>query len=604
MRSAPELIDDGVESNPAKDDESWTVEVEDSAYKFPLIARFGILMGVLVLLFVSMLALLPIVLPPSVTIAKAEKLIGAIVGMDVSIKGEHSFRILPSLRLQAENVVQSNGDGPVEMHLPYLEIEMSSFGALSGSVDLNRLLLRGPSVKIGQVRSASIKPAPSTEIDHAWGWWRDMSIDELRVENGAFSLVDGRTGRAQKLEQFNVKNVASSTGDPDDGLKFEGQGVLNDQAIKLFVVTSNPQLLVSGNRWPFSISISSSLLNGSFKGSMAMRERIVGDGELVLASADAAALNNWIGPFLPTRDASTLLLNANLDMAGDTLDIRSLKLAFGETSLEGQLSIAGVKSAAPEISGLLIADTIDFGAAPAEQAVAMAAVPLIVPGMPFGKVEISWMNALWRDYKFGGGKAVVERQPATQRIQLTLNDTEIYGGTMRGMFALDVSEGMHALSIEGRAVGAQIGLLLGAGKLKPLPPLSGQSNIEVNLFSVGSTPEQLIQALTGSVEIVASNGVLGLSKLVSGLVPESGETLPFKTLNGTFKIAQGIAVSEDLLLLDGKLSLVGKGRVDLANGTIDLHVGRLGTDGEGRTLKKFHVSGSAMDMRVEPENGS
>ena len=42
---------------------SWTVEVEDSAYKFPLIARFGILMGVLVLLFVSMLALLPIVLP-------------------------------------------------------------------------------------------------------------------------------------------------------------------------------------------------------------------------------------------------------------------------------------------------------------------------------------------------------------------------------------------------------------------------------------------------------------------------------------------------------------------------------------------------------------
>ena len=246
MRSAPELIDDGVESNPAKDDESWTVEVEDSAYKFPLIARFGILMGVLVLLFVSMLALLPIVLPPSVTIAKAEKLIGAIVGMDVSIKGEHSFRILPSLRLQAENVVQSNGDGPVEMHLPYLEIEMSSFGALSGSVDLNRLLLRGPSVKIGQVRSASIKPAPSTEIDHAWGWWRDMSIDELRVENGAFSLVDGRTGRAQKLEQFNVKNVASSTGDPDDGLKFEGQGVLNDQAIKLFVVTSNPQLLVSG----------------------------------------------------------------------------------------------------------------------------------------------------------------------------------------------------------------------------------------------------------------------------------------------------------------------------------------------------------------------
>ncbi|MEX0694543.1 MAG: AsmA-like C-terminal region-containing protein [Rhodospirillales bacterium] len=603
MRSAPELIDDGVESSPAMDD-SWTVEVEPSAYKFPILARFGIFMGVITLVFISMVALLPFVLPASVTISKAEKLISTVVGMDVQIKGDHSFRILPSLRLQAENVVQSNKDGAVAMHLPYLEIEMSSFGALSGSFDLNRVLLQGPSVRVSHARPVEDMPEQVTEIDRAWGWWRDMSIKELRIENGAFSLVDGSTGQVRKLEQFNLKNSSPAGSEPEDGLVFEGQGKLNDQAITLNVQTSDPQLLVSGNRWPFTVSIISALLNGTFKGSMAIRERVVGDGELVLAGSDAAAINDWIGPFLPTRKESALALNASLDLAGDELDIRRLNLSFGETDIEGQLTITGFNSAAPEISGLLTAETIDFGVAPAEQAVAMAAVPLIVPGMPFGKVEISWMKALWRDYAFGLGKAVIERQPATQRIQLTLDDTEIYGGTMRGMFALDVSEGMHALSIEGRAVGAQIGLLLGAGKPQARPPLSGKSTIEVNLFSVGSTPEQLVQALTGDVELIASEGVLGLSKLISELVPEAGEKLPFKTLNGTFKIAQGIAMSDDLLLLDGTLSLVAKGRVDLANGTIDLHVGRLGPDGDDRALKKFHVSGPAMDMRVEPVNGS
>lgn len=69
-------------------------------------------------------------------------------------------------------------------------------------------------------------------------------------------------------------------------------------------------------------------------------------------------------------------------------------------------------------------------------------------------------------------------------------------------------------------------------------------------------------------------------------------------------IGQGIAVSEDLLLQSGKLSLVGKGQIDLANWTIDLNIGRLGTDGDERSLQRYRVSGPAEQMRVEPVNGS
>ena len=76
------------------------------------------------------------------------------------------------------------------------------------------------------------------------------------------------------------------------------------------------------------------------------------------------------------------------------------------------------------------------------------------------------------------------------------------------------------------------------------------------------------------------------------------------SFNGGFEITQGIATSEDLLLKTDEISLVGKGRLDLANGTIDLNVGRLNSDGGSRTLKRYRVSVPIKNIRVERINGS
>ena len=82
-------------------------------------------------------------------------------------------------------------------------------------------------------------------------------------------------------------------------------------------MTSNLQLLVTGNRWPVSVSLNSQYLNGLFKGSLALRERMVGDGKLELNSDEALALNTWIGPFLPARSHTPVALSASVSMAGD-----------------------------------------------------------------------------------------------------------------------------------------------------------------------------------------------------------------------------------------------------------------------------------------------
>ena len=90
MRSTPELVDDA--EGPPPDEESWTVEVEGSPHRFPWLAKLGIGLAVLILLFVSSLALAPMVLPPSMTVGYAERLIGQVAGVNVAIKGDPRFQ--------------------------------------------------------------------------------------------------------------------------------------------------------------------------------------------------------------------------------------------------------------------------------------------------------------------------------------------------------------------------------------------------------------------------------------------------------------------------------------------------------------------------------
>jgi len=603
VRKTPELVDDN-DPGVANPEDSWTIAVEGSPSRFPLLAKFGAALGMLILLLVGAVALGPMVLPGSLSAPYAERLISRIAGVDVQINGDHSFSILPSLRLRAGNVVSVDSDRPFSIEMPYLEVEISSLGALSGSVDLERIVLRDPVVRLqsGVVKAASVAADPV--IDRAWGWWRDMSLRELLIENAQVVLSDNRSGRLLKLENFNVSNAAPGEGWAEDGLLLNGAGTLNGREIKLALSTSDPQLLVSGNRWPFELAISSALLNGSFKGSMAVRERTVGDGDLILSGNDVAALNAWVGPLMPARGSGALHLSAKIDGAGNMIDVRRLELLFGETSLTGSATLRAMTSGAPVIQGRFEAQTLDLGAPSGGEALTVAEAPLMIPGMPSGKIELSWLRALWHDLEFGAGKATFDRPAGTHRLRLSLDGVDVYGGKMRGSFTLDASEGMRALNVDGRAVGVSVGPLLSAVSGSQGPMLSGKATIELNLFSVGGTSQELMQALTGGVEVVAQDGELKISELVKGLAPDAGPGLGFKTMNGRFTIAQGIAASDDLLLQSGDLSLVGRGRIDLANWTIDLNVGRLGTTGDARSLRRYRVSGPAADMRVEPINGS
>ena len=141
MKRTAELTDDfgedDVEMGLSHD--QWKGSPVGSASKFPFLARFGIAVGALVATSIAAVAVLPMVLPASMTITRAEAAIGEFLGLNVAIVGEHSIRLFPSVRLVADDIVATPAGSIQALKIANLEIEASTLSLISGSLDISAL---------------------------------------------------------------------------------------------------------------------------------------------------------------------------------------------------------------------------------------------------------------------------------------------------------------------------------------------------------------------------------------------------------------------------------------------------------------------------------
>ncbi len=179
-------------------------------------------------------------------------------------------------------------------------------------------------------------------------------------------------------------------------------------------------------------------------------------------------------------------------------------------------------------------------------------------------------------------------------------------GIIRGDLTIDRSEGMRAMHIDGTAVGVSFEDLTSQSESLSSPLVTGAASIDLNMFSVGADIGQMFEALSGSARLQVQDGKLTMPELVQVLNQDAeasaNNSIDFSTLNGTFRVAQGIATSEDLLLRADDLSLVARGSVDMADWTIDLDIGQLKGGEGGRSLRQYRLSGPVGAVEFEAIN--
>lgn len=601
MRAATELVDEPEEQQPAEED--WTVAVEGSPSKFPGLAKFGAAAGSLVVLIVLVMFAVPPLLPQSWTRHMAEDIVGDALGMPVEITGDHSVRLLPTVRLTATGIAARASEGQsLAIEIAELEVELGALGLMSGSADVQRLAIVSPSVSLN-LGSDGASAQGSQSIDRAWGWWRDMSVEDISISSGKIQ-INGRDGTlAYDVSELFVNGVPPGQGEASDGLAFDGGAVINGETVRVRISTSDPELFVLGNRWPMKMQIRAPLLDVDFSGSLAMRQQLLGEGNLLMRSSDAAALNAWIGPLIPARPHSTMEIAATVDLDGDSASLSNATIKVGDTDATAELLLRGLSTGNVKLEGTIAATLLDLSGEDGITELISGQRTLGTMMLPASDVDVTWQRLLWRVHEFGTGAAKILRADNSPRLTIRIDDTETYGGTLRGQVTIDASEGMRAVDAELSLVGVEIGPLSAISSMSFDSPITGQAIFNVKLFSVGADPRQITEALVGDAEIIINDGVFSVPELTLGLLNSERAGIPFKTVTGQFRIGQGIAKSDDILLRADGVSLIGKGSIDLTDGRLDLDIQRLGGAGSSGTQKRFRVTGPSDDIVVEEING-
>jgi uncharacterized protein involved in outer membrane biogenesis len=287
------------------------------------------------------------------------------------------------------------------------------------------------------------------------------------------------------------------------------------------------------------------------------------------------------------------------EVSGSLTDLRiaNLDVRLADSTLGGSLAVHR-RNAAPLIEGELAAGRLDLdrllelaqGAAGDEHASA---------GAPSGNggdqllanaaLPVGVLNELEADLTVRADRMVLDQVEFTDlSVKVVLRDGRLSvqdlvahvdgSGRVAGNVAVDAEAGGAEVSVRLSATDIPVGELL--REMGATGSMSGQVDFDINIDSTGRSIDQLIRDLQGNAAIVAEDGRIEgalLDRLVTDLdilraLPpfwRRNNAVHVNCLVGKFDIKHGVA--ETGAVLDTKrMTLLGKGTVDLGAGTLDL----------------------------------
>lgn len=294
-------------------------------------------------------------------------------GRELALKGPIGLKLGLSPGLRVEDVAFANapwGSRPEMARLRALEVEVSILPLLSGTLQVNRVVLVSPDILLEtdadgrgnwevaaptrQGAPAPAGPAPTApSAEPSPSAQRDLFVGEVTVTDGTIAFRDGRTRQTTTLSLPRFAARAETRTSP---LSLDLEASLNGNAFSL-KGTVGPLAPLLGTRgtgpWPIDLTLGAEGARATVKGSVA--EPLTGKGFDLAVEASVPDLSR-LSPFLPNvslppvRDLSLSVQAA--DRGGPIPELRALAVRAGASDLEAivpGLRLARLEVSAPDV---------------------------------------------------------------------------------------------------------------------------------------------------------------------------------------------------------------------------------------------------------------
>jgi uncharacterized protein involved in outer membrane biogenesis len=182
----------------------------------------------------------------------------------------------------------------------------------------------------------------------------------------------------------------------------------------------------------------------------------------------------------------------------------------------------------------------------------------------------SLQRLAYKDLKIGPATFDVKADAGV--LKLVLREPELYGG--RGQGGLTIDTNGPTPVIAARLKLADVSILPLLKDTASVDWLDGRGSVALDLGAHGLSERQIVETLQGQVQVnVAEGSVTGIDidrslralqrGRLGNVAPRREDRTPFRSLAGTFEIANGIARTQDLKLDSERVEVSGEGRIEL-----------------------------------------
>lgn len=482
------------------------------------------------------------------------------------------FSLWPRFSIAASNMKVPSASGTFadfgEMHI-YPKGGLFSFG----KAEIAEIVLDRPRLEL------------AIDRDGNSNWlWKSFPGLPVRIEDGTLRFHDDRSNTT-----FELRSVAANAAVDEDtaGLSLKGSFVWNKRPSNFTLYIKSPQRLAASGS-AIDLTLQAPSLGFEFSGLASIANDVGLAGQASITSDNLDLLAGWFGATLPASFSNARIALGGAFTARRTgIVFRDSHFTFNDMKGQGDVGLA-LRDGRPQAEIRAGMDQVDINALIGGATDASGPSPLLAE-WPTARLDFSALKTFdasinlaanrinYGRYKIGPGK--LSLKAAGGKIDIALADATFEGGSANGQVTLDGSGETPALklSFNGSDMDGEGALASFVG----LSNLKGKLSAGLAVESSGASFAEMISRLSGQATFRSVNGTLAMldlgrmagavtERVLEGWQPAPGLTTPFDAFSGTFRIADGVAKTDALILTSPALMITARGEIDLLRQAVDL----------------------------------
>lgn len=474
---------------------------------------------------------------------------------------------------------------------PKFRLTLSLPDLLFGDLSFSALRLDKPTLRLkGGTETRTAK----TVLGQLTSFLASAPLDSVRLHRGAVDSSAGSPALRDLDLRLTTRGQAGS-------MEAVGSFTFNGEDVTFSLDRGRTANDGDKQRVPLTLKVTSAPLTARFTGTMQLAEVLSGEGNLEATLPDVRYFLNWVGVAVPKGESlREARATGQVHWSGPTLTFDDGEFEVDGNAAVGLLAITAGER--PRVDGTLAFEALSLQPYLSDGLASDEDSPLldwVVLKHLDADLRISAAEFQTGDLQLGGGGLTLHAKDGA--ISSEIGSLEICSGLAEGRFDLDVS----TPRVEGALVGSLTGIDIDVCRefLGTEVPVKGTGSMKVDLSTGGTSHDELIRGLTGTVVVGAENGSLPIDLITLMSEPDAvargwsqEANTAYSKLNADCSLSAGHLWCKTFRLTAEDTVVSGAGGLDVAQQTLDWDL-RM-TDPESSQEADAHAANGKSGMTI------